>query len=488
MKFRFASLFVGLLLATSVICNEETGDTSPATSTSVAPEASSSTVAAPSTGAPASTDAPATSTSVAPEASSSTVAASSTAAPASTDAPGSTAAPGSTVSPGSTISSAPGASTNAPGSTVTGGQTTVGGSTVSSGPTTQAPLPSVTYSFVQFGSPVCVDSTCTYEIDAPQNNQAVLATDQSIVQADRTQFGGLQKAADGKDAQVKKANDDAVAKIKQLQDLMDQIQTNLNTIQENMQKIQSQQNDASATLSFVESFISSLNGGKDTCLYEKCLKPTTPAPPTTTPTPAPTTTPNPCLAFNCTVAPTGSDTCQLDQNNQPYCNNCIGDLDGHGYMGAMEGCQSVACSASGTNFTVDNLSMGTWYSPGYNLTTTANSSVPANSNCVYNLPGTYQMPTNATVVPILDCLTSGNVQISFSSSDGSFSQTIASTTSKRALNSLLKKIPDGSLTLTSTIADSSFCVIQLEQTVAPTVASVEVVEKKNGFFSWLMGY
>ncbi|CAP21763.2 Protein CBG00470 [Caenorhabditis briggsae] len=483
MKFRFAALFVGLLLATSVICNGN--------STSVAPEASSSTVAASSTGAPASTDAPASTaapgSTVLPGSTVSSAPVASTNAPGSTvsSAPGaSTNAPGSTVSsapgastnaPGSTVSSAPGASTNAPGSTVTGGQTTVGGSTVSSGPTTQAPLP-------KFGSPVCVDSTCTYELDAPQNNQAVLATDQSIVQADRKQFVGLQTAADGKDAQVKAANDAAVAKIKHLQDLMDQIQTNMNTIQTNMQKIQSQQNDALVTLSFVESFISSLNGGKDTCLYEKCLKPTTPAPPTTTPTPAPTTTPNPCPAFSCPVAPTGSDNCQLDQNNQPYCNNCIGDLDGHGYMGAMEGCQSVACSASGTNFTVDNDSMGTWYSPGYNLTSTANSSVPANSNCVYNLPGTYQTPT----VPILGCLESGNVQISFSSSDGSFTQTIASTTSKRALNSLLSKIPDGSLTLTSTIADPTFCVIQLQQT--PTVAGVEVVEKKNGFFSWLMGY
>ncbi|KAF1762599.1 hypothetical protein GCK72_010861 [Caenorhabditis remanei] len=466
MKFRFA-LLVGLLLAASIQADlvddssssttTELPTTPPATSTATPPETS-----------------PPTSTATAP-------ADGTTATPVTTDTPptdASTASPGSTVSPGSTAS--PGTGTTVPpvtgGSDATTVPVTVGGSTVSSGPTTTGPLPNVTYSLVQFGLPVCVDATCTYEIQAPTNNQAVLATDQSLVSDERSQFAGLQVQADEKDSRVKQANDDAAAKIATLQKLMDSIQSQLDSIKSNIVVIQNQQNDASATMSLVENFITDIGKSQDNCLYQRCLKPTTPAPPTTTPTPAPTTTPSPCLTFDCPDATADQPKCTLDNSNKPFCNYCPGNMDGY------TRCQTVACT-SGTLFHVDSSGNGTWYSAGYNPTSPGNSTVPANANCVYNLKGKFQTDNTMS----LACLTSTKVTLTFSSSDGGYSQIVNSGTSLRSLNSLLGKIPDGTITLTSTASDQSFCVIPLIQVPSSAMLD-EIPEKKNGFFSWLMGY
>uniref|UniRef100_A0A1I7U8V6 CUB domain-containing protein n=1 Tax=Caenorhabditis tropicalis TaxID=1561998 RepID=A0A1I7U8V6_9PELO len=408
-----------------------------------------------------------------------------------TDATSTGATEGSSASPGSTVSSGP---SDSPGTTVSGatdlpsspGASTQGGSTVSQGPTTTAPLPNVTYSLLQFGAPVCVDLTCTYTINAPGNNQAVLATDQSIIGGDRTQFNALQSSANAADANVKKANDAAAAKIKELQSLLDQIQGNLNFIQNATKTIQTQQNDAAATLIFVERFISGIQSEPSTCLYQRCLKPTTPAPPTTTTAPPPTTSPSPCANFTCPADPAG--TCQLDSSNKAYCPNCIWNWDGYNH------CDSVACSASGTNFTLDANGNGTWLSTGYNKSDSSSSVIPANSNCVWNLPSvTFQLSTGTTDPPFtLKCLASQTVTIRFTSADGSFYQEIASTTSVRSLNNLLPKVKGGTITLTSTVAEPSFCSIPLTTVPGSSSEEIEIPElvetKKNGFFSWLMGY
>ncbi|EFO83366.1 hypothetical protein CRE_03088 [Caenorhabditis remanei] len=479
MKFRFA-LLVGLLLAASIQATEGE-DTSPSTTELPTTPPTPSTVTPPETPPPTST------ATTDPDATTGTPVATDTVA---TD--GSTASPGSTVSPGSTAS--PGTGTTVPpvtgGSDATTVPVTVGGSTVSSGPTTTGPLPNVTYSLVQFGSPVCVDLTCTYEIQAPTNNQAVLATDQSLVSDERSQFAGLQVQADEKDSGVKQANDDAAAKIATLQKLMDSIQSQLDSIKGNILVIQNQQNDASATMSLVENFITDIGKSQDNCLYQRCLKPTTPAPPTTTPTPAPTTTPSPCLTFDCPAATADQPKCTLDNSNKPFCNYCPGNMDGYtrcqtgnnAVLYLNEICFSVACT-SGTPFHVDSSFNGTWYSAGYNATSPGNSTVPANANCVYNLNGKFQTDNTMS----LACLTSTKVTLTFSSSDGSFSQTVSSSTTARSLNSLLGKIPDGSITLTSTASDQSFCVIPLVQLPSSAMLD-EIPEKKNGFFSWLMGY
>ncbi|KAF1762600.1 hypothetical protein GCK72_010862 [Caenorhabditis remanei] len=198
--------------------------------------------------------------------------------------------------------------------------------------------------------------------------------------------------------------------------------------------------------------------------------------PATTPTPAPTTTPSPCLTFDCPAAPAGQPSCSLDGSNKPFCNYCPRNMDGY------TSCQTVACN-SGTPFHVDSSGNGNWYSAGYNPISPGNSIVPANSNCVYNLKEKFQ--TDSTFS--LACLTSTKVTLTFSSSDGSFSQTVSSSTTARSLNSLLSKIPDGAITLTSTASYQSLCFIPLNKVLSSAMLD-EIPEKINGFFSWLMGY
>ncbi|EFO83705.1 hypothetical protein CRE_03087 [Caenorhabditis remanei] len=202
-----------------------------------------------------------------------------------------------------------------------------------------------------------------------------------------------------------------------------------------------------------------------------CSIPLSPVPRTTTPTPAPT-----CLTFDCPVGPAGQPTCTLDNSTKPFCKYCPGNMDGY------TSCQTVACT-SGTPFQVDSSGNGNWYSAGYNLNSPRSSIVPTNANCVYNLNGTFQ--TDSTFS--LACLTSTNVNLIFSSSDGSFSQSVSSATSVRSLNTLLSMLPDGTITLTSTASDQSFCIIPLNKDSSSAVLD-EIPEKKNGFFSWLMGY
>lgn len=467
MKFRFA-LIVGLLFLTSSVCE---GTTEADTSTEPADTTTAADVDTTVDGTTVASDG----TTVLPDGTTKSAGLTTEPNAGSTDAPASTVSPDSTVSSGPTVSVNP---SDVPASTVTNAPiSTIAASTVSSAPTT---LPDVPVSLVQFGSPVCVNSTCTYEFDAPVNNQALLATDQSIIDTDRTQYGILQNNASSVDSRVKKANDDAVAKIAQIQKMIDDIQENLDSIQNLTNTITSQQETAATNIYFVENFISSISMG---CLWERCLKPTTPAPPTTTPTPEPTTTQSPCVTYNCSLA-LDDKTCQLDSQNKPYCKKCPGDMNG--YSDAGYGCTTVACSPSGTPFNTDANGNGTWYSFGYSSNSSVNPTVPANSNCVYQLTGTFTSADGLN----LTCLTSGNVKISFSSNDGSFTQPIASGTTKRALDSLLKKIPDGVITLTSTSADSTFCQIPLSLLKpTPSPATVEVEEKKkNGFFSWLMGY
>ncbi|CAL2035453.1 unnamed protein product [Caenorhabditis brenneri] len=456
MKFRFFSLLVGLLLATAI--NVEASDTTDASSTTPAGSATSDS-------SPAST------------------AASDSSSPVTSPSDASTLTP----DPSATTPTA--GSTQPAGSTVTGGSssdapvvTTPGGPTVSQGPTTTAPLPNVTFSLVQFGQPVCVDATCTYEIDAPVNNQAVLATDQSLINNERSQFGVLQANASSVDANVKAANDAAQAKIAELQTLLDQIQANLAFIQNATKTIQTQQNAAKTSLTFVEQFISDISKATDSCLYMRCLKPTTPAPPTTTPTPAPTTSPSPCVNFTCPGDATGATTCKLDTNNKPYCTNCLANFDGYNH------CDTVSCSASGNPINSNSTDTFSWYSTGYNQTSPTDSSVPANANCVWNLPiGPLKVNTGDFS---FDCLSTQKVTITFTSSDATLSQDVSATTSARVLNSLLGKVINGTITLKSTSVVPSYCSIYL--TKNPSSGMImeegEMVEKKNGFFSWLMGY
>lgn len=282
---------------------------------------------------------------------------------------------------------------------------------------------------------------------------------------------------------MKEANDEAVQKIKDLQALLDSIQKNLNAIQNNIIVITNQQNDAQTTLTFVEKFIGQVNSAQGNCLYQRCLKPTTPAPPTTSTAPPPTTTPNPCLAFNCT----GSGPCQLDSLNRPYCTNCPGDMDGYTQ------CQQVACSAAGTNFTIGTNNRGVWYSPGYNSNNTNSSVVPANSNCIYNLTGYYQVNQTSGAPELnLNCLASSNVEFYFLNSDG-FKTPLTSGSSARVINNALGKMKTGGqIVITSTSLDASYCVLPLAlqpaTTSKPEFEESEVAKKSNGFFNWLMGY
>lgn len=272
-----------------------------------------------------------------------------------------------------------------------------------------------------------------------------------------------------------------MAKIQQLQTLLNQIQGNLNSIQNATKIIQAQQNDALGTLVYVEKFITKLNGEPSDCLYQRCLKPTTPAPPTTPTTPAPTTPPSPCLNYACPDDVTGATYCRVDNStNKAFCTNCIGDFDGYSH------CDTVACSASGTAFVPSSAGNATWYSSGYNSTSPVNSTVPAGSNCVYNLQGKFK--TDATFS--LLCLQSGKVTITFKSADGGFSQDIAATSNLRSLNNVLSKAENGTITLKSTTADPTFCAIPLTKAAASSAdwEDGQEVEKKNGFFSWLMGY
>ncbi|CAI2349474.1 unnamed protein product [Caenorhabditis sp. 36 PRJEB53466] len=360
----------------------------------------------------------------------------------------------------------------------TGGST---GTTGTPGSTTPAPLPDVTVSLLQFAAPVCSDTVCTYQFAAPGNDQSFLATESSAIADDRTQYVSLQSAADAKDTNIKKASDAAHAKIRALQTLLDNIQSNLDSIHSNIAVIQASQLDAQSTLQFVEKFVSDVNSAPSNCLYQKCLKPTTPAPPTTTPTPVPTTPPSPCLNFTCPGDETGG-ACLLDNTNQPYCTNCVDNFNGYSH------CDSVACSAAGTNFTVNaTSSQGVLYSSGYNQTVPASSLVPANSDCRWQLSGSFSVDTTTAADFNLTCLSSTNVVMYLISSDG-FSQKLVSTTTARSLTSALSKFTNPIFTLTSTAADASFCSIPLKLTSSGSGAQEEPKEKKNGFFSWLMGY
>ncbi|EGT51884.1 hypothetical protein CAEBREN_09172 [Caenorhabditis brenneri] len=459
MKFRFFALLVGLLLVSSSLTAGTESSSTDVPSTTPAGSATSDS-------SPAST------------------AASDSSSPVTSPSDASTLTP----DPSATTPTA--GSTQPAGSTVTGGSssdapvvTTPGGPTVSQGPTTTAPLPNVTYSLVQFGAPVCVDATCTYEIDAPVNNQAVLATDQSLINDDRSKFGVLQANASSVDAKVKNANDDAQRKINELQSLLDQIQANLAYIQNATKTIQTQQNAAKTSLTFVEQFISDISKATDSCLYMRCLKPTTPAPPTTTPTPAPTTSPSPCVNFTCPEDVTGAAKCQLDPNgNKPYCTNCLANFDRYNH------CDTVSCSASGNPINSNSTDTFSWYSTGYNQTSPTDSSVPANANCVWNLPiGPLKVNTGDFS---FDCLSTQKVTLTFTSADATLSQDVSATTTSRVLNSLLGKVINGTITLKSTSVVPSYCSIYLTK-IPPSgmiMEEGEMVEKKNGFFSWLMGY
>lgn len=452
MKFRFLSLFVGVLLVS--VFTAAAGDSS-------------------STDVPSTTPAGGATSDTSP---------SSTAVPAASSSPASSdATDASTLTPDPSATTPTAGPTQSAGTTVTGGSssdapvgTTPGGPTVSQGPTTTAPLPNVTYSLIQFGAPTCDAAACTYEIDAPVNNQAVLATEQAAIATERSQFGVLQANASSVDAKVKTANDDALAKIAELQKLLDNIQTNLAFIQNATKTIQNQQDTAKTSLIFVEKFISDVNKATDSCLYTRCLKPTTPAPPTTTPTPAPTTSPSPCVNFTCPGDATGATTCQLDTNSKPYCTNCVGNFDGYNH------CDTISCSASGNPIVNGTETEATWYTAGYNLTSPSSSVIPKNANCVWNLPAGSLVSDGFNFT----CLTTQVAKITFTSADASLSQDVSATTSKRVLDSLLGKVKGGTITLKSTDVVPSFCYITLKITPGAMMAE----EKKNGFFSWLMGY
>ncbi|EGT55059.1 hypothetical protein CAEBREN_14070 [Caenorhabditis brenneri] len=445
MKFRFFSLLVGLLLVSLTLV--AAGDDSSSTDVpSTTPAGAATSDSSPTSTAASDSSSPVTSPSDA-----------------------------STLTPDPSATTPTAGSTQPAGSTVTGGSssdspvvTTPGGPTVSQGPTTTAPLPNVTFSLVQFGAPVCVDATCTYEIDAPVNNQAVLATDQSLINGERSRFGVLQANASSVDANVKAANDDAQRKINELQTLLDQIQANLAYIQNATKTIQTQQNAAKTSLTFVEQFISDISRATDSCLYMRCLKPTTP-------TPAPTTSPSPCVNFTCPGS-TPEDQCQLDNNSKPFCPTCKGNFDGYNH------CDTISCSAAGTNITAETDGTATWYTTGYNSTFNSSSVIPKNANCVWNLPAGKLENSGFNFT----CLTSQVAKITFTSADATLSQDVSATTTSRVLNSLLSKVIGGTITLKSTDAVPSFCFINFKPAASSGVMMTE--EKKNGFFSWLMGY
>uniref|UniRef100_A0A8R1DXT3 CUB domain-containing protein n=1 Tax=Caenorhabditis japonica TaxID=281687 RepID=A0A8R1DXT3_CAEJA len=346
------------------------------------------------------------------------------------------------------------------------------GSTVSHGPTAEPPLPDVPSKLLTFSPATCDNTTCTYQFEAPGNDQALLATENSVVDSDRADYKSLETAADQKDADARNANNAAASKIAKLRQMLDEIQDNWNLIGGSIVVIQSQQSAAKNTLNFVQKFIDEIRATPQ-CLYDQCLKPTTPAPPTTTPTPAPTTPPSPCFNFTCPPNDVESH-CQLDIYKKPYCNNCDGNLDGY------EHCQAVTCDSDGVPFSNTG---GVLYSTGYNLSDPESSVVPVNADCRWQLNGAFQVAETDTDKYNLTCLISGNV-LMYVFNQGSAIQRIGSGLNIKNMNRLLENLPNAIFSLVSTKSEPSYCTIPLG---VKTGGSLER-RPNNGFFSWLLGY
>ncbi|CAB3401309.1 unnamed protein product [Caenorhabditis bovis] len=278
------------------------------------------------------------------------------------------------VSTNSTVESTEHSSTgSANGSSTTGssqisttieqGETTEA-TTVTPGPPT---LPNVNVQRSDFKLFNCTAELCTYQFDAPQNSQSFLKTENAVIGTDNTKYSELQTEANENDKNITDAYNDATSKILDLQSKLGKIQQALSGIQSQMLLIQQVQRDTLANLIPVKKFVSDLTNAQ-TCLYQKCLIPTTP-------TPSPTTSPSPCIDFTC---PISGSSCELDQSNKPYCTNCVGNLDGYNH------CNTVVCDKYGT--AINNVSESFFiYSYGYNAQYKNYSGLPANTNCKWLL-------------------------------------------------------------------------------------------------------
>ncbi|CAI5446397.1 unnamed protein product [Caenorhabditis angaria] len=388
---------------------------------------------------------------------------------------------GSTNTPGSTISSGTDGTTasSAPQDSTTSG---IPASTTPAGSTTPPTLPNVTVNYVQFAFSSCDDTQCTYHFDAPKNDQTFLATEEAIIAADQTEFSSIKTIANTNEAAVQKANNEAALRVQSLLDQLNAIQTQLDTINTNIQQIVNKQQDARNRLQYVENFINQINNSPNTCYYQRCLRPTPPPPPTTTTTPAPTTPPSPCVNFTCPTDTDTSKNCQLDAFNKPYCTDCIGNYDGYTH------CLQIACSSSGTNFTFNSTAGAdtTLYSYGYNSSNPTGSVIPRGSNCQWNLFGNAFTVDNGFK---LDCIVNG-ASINVITKD--FTASLTNGMPLWKINAIFNDAVNPRIILTTgTNAISTFCSLPIKQGSSSSASfsrKIQISQKSQGYFGWLLGY
>ncbi|CAD6197398.1 unnamed protein product [Caenorhabditis auriculariae] len=374
----------------------------------------------------------------------------------------STISPATKTSKGSTISKGTENPTGSPASTSESASSTTG-QPETTGTTTTAQLPNVTVNYISFAVHCDVGDggKCVYQYDTPKNDAGFVATEQSLVNDDKIQYNRLNNNATKILGNAKKANDDAVKKLQNLQAQLAAIQLELDALSATMNNITALQSTTGGFISQANSYFDSIRKNQvNSCYYMSCLKPTPPPPPpATTPTPPPTTS-SPCANF-CPV----NTTCSVDSSMKPFCSPCEGNLNGY------QSCEMSICT-NGAIFT--DGTDAPFVSPGfYYANKSVTVGVPTSKTCTWtvnpNATGLGYAVNNVTV-------TSLDPSVSLSITYGSTTQKITNATVSERLLGLIFGRPNTAFTVTMTTTSSTPNSTFFYWLLTPKTAATEEIE------------
>ncbi|KAK6742763.1 hypothetical protein RB195_010184 [Necator americanus] len=248
------------------------------------------------------------------------------------------------------------ATTDTSASSAAGSKSTVSTTTPTTTTAGTTTLPPVDVNYVEF-TRRCSSGSCQYILVAPHNNQTVMAMDQAEFESDSYDVQNISLQVQNYSDSLSSSTTYAQGQINNLSTELQEAQNLLAGYQTDLDGISGNLTTAEIKLKFSSDYISFLSLNPQMCYY-KCIgpAPTTPAPSTTTIPPS--TAPSPCSNFTC---PSGS--CNLDNFNNPYCDSCLGNLDGY------KQCGTGSCSSAGITVTTEPDTREPFFSPGYYNTT-----------------------------------------------------------------------------------------------------------------------
>ncbi|CAI4221249.1 unnamed protein product [Auanema sp. JU1783] len=242
-------------------------------------------------------------------------------------------------------------------------------STTAGVPTTTT-LPQVNVSYADFQRTCVKNGVCTFEYTVPNNSPQYLATQQAILDADKSLFSTYSSLAAYEEAPFLAALQAPLDQLNDLSTRLQAAQDTLNQLSNLLDQTEANQDMIRGNLTVAQIRLNQLKADRSSCYYQACFVATPPPTPTRAPTTTPVPTISPCMDDEPQQA--CPDQCAVDNLGQPYCTKCNqgGNLDGHKFCETSVTGSRISCG------------LGLFVSPDYypgNSTRLDGSSYSANS-------------------------------------------------------------------------------------------------------------